>query len=508
MTLERKTTALEFETMLRRHLRRGGAPVSACAGFDPDRASAYLEGGLGDNARGRYEAHLAGCPACRRHIIELSRLAQLTLQPEAMPVPARWPRWRSYLAEKLAEKTGHWVDPSSWRLNWRLAGTVLSGCAILAFAMITRPGRQLSFTNNEISIATPRQDANPSAAVQAPSPAPPVGNGEFNGAFMDAQSSPPAPGVAQSSAGNAQAGDAQTDRVSALSRLKPVIPKPVISANEILSDAAQVRAAESSERLSGALEDLSAIAKNDRVVRGKEEHNLTSDLVPASPPPTVARRRARQGVVAEFIPSKRQDASGPESEIIVAKRNRVEDDQLSSSMPLPRMTPNPEYNPMQSGLRAREMPKAKDEKGSLQNQKTSFWAYFTPIVDYMKGYWPLRRPGGFERSLIVGKDAERDSDNAANENNKNNKNEDSAVGKGDKSLIRHLRGKTFRYVRGVWIDDQYDAEMSAWRLTWLRRGSEAYNRVLAEEPQLKEFFDFGQIIIVWQDKIYRVQGNK
>jgi hypothetical protein len=473
--------------MLRRHLRRGGAPVSACAGFDPDRASAYLEGGLGGKARGRYEAHLAGCPACRRHIIELSRLSQLALQAEAMPaVTSRRLQWRSSLAERIV----HWGDPSSWWLNWRLTGTALAGCAILAFAMIARPWRQLSFTGSKVSITTARQDTNSSAAMQAPSPTPPVENVEYrveskgsilasagsnsgsNTGSIDAQSLPTAPAAAPSSAGNAQAGYPQTERVSALSRPKPVIPAPRIGGNLV-------------------------IARNDRLLRDKQEHRPASEHEPASPPPTIARERARRAAVPEFIPLPRRATSDPGAEVVVERRNQSREEQSPSSLVIPRMTPNPEYNPMQSGLlREKGMPRVKNEKGSPQNQKTPI---LTHVVDYMKNYlpWPWRRTDGFERSLITGKDARKDSDTETDER------QDSAVDKGEKP--RRLRGKTFRYVRGVWIDDEYDAEMSAWRLTFLRRGSEEYNRVLAEQPQLKEFFDFGPIIIVWRDNIYRVQ---
>jgi Putative zinc-finger len=492
MTLERKTTALEFETMLRRHLRRGGAPVSACAGFDPDRASAYLEGGLGDKARGRYEAHLAGCPACRRHVIELSRLSQLALQAEAAPhLTSRRLRWRSSLAERM----GHWVDPSSWWLNWRLTGTALAGCAILAFAMIARPWRQLSFTDGRVSITTARQEANASAAMQASSPTPPV-EVEDNDSIlvtakrMDAQSPPAAPAIAGSSAGNAQAGDAQRERALALP--KQAIPEPriVVPPTQVASAAAQIRALEQSESVGGAFEAPRVVARNDRVVRDKEEHRLASELESASPPPAVARRRARREAAAEFIPTAKRITSGSGSEVLAGNRNKVEDDQLKPSMAIPRMTPNPEYNPMQSGLRERGIPEAKNENSSLPNPKTSFWAYFTPLVDYVKSYWPLHRPN-LERSFVIGKDAKSEADNETNGNSGKH--------------VKHFRGKTFRYVRGVWIDDEYDADMSSWRLTWLRRGSEAYNRVLAEEPQLKDFFDFGPIIIVWKDKIYRVQ---
>jgi Putative zinc-finger len=514
MTLERKTTALEFETMLRRHLRRGGAPVSACAGFDPDRASSYLEGGLGGNARARYEAHLAGCPACRRHVIELSRLSQLALQPEAIPVvPARWSRWRSSLADRI----DHWVDPSSWRLNWPVASTVLAGCAVLTLVMIARPWRQFTLNDSRVSIEILQRTPDSSAALQAPSASPTVENFEINSSVLAEEKSRESQSLrAASAAARSSDEHAQGDRVSEHSKPEPTIPKPRImfSPEHKSSDAEKMELADRDASAVESLEGIGGLARNDRILRDKQEYRALGNPEPGSPPSV--RRSAR--AAAEFTQSARRTTSAPTAGAIAENRQQMRDEQSPTSMALPRMTPNPEYNPVQSGLREKEIPKAKNEKSSLHSQKASIWAY---VMDYMKGYIPWRRTENFERSLVIGKDARKDSDNkasdnkanennannASNANNANNANKDSGVGKADKGLIRHLRGKTFRFVRGVWIDDQYDAEMSGWRLTLLRRGSEAYNRVLADEPQLKEFFDFGPIIIVWQDKIYRVTGK-
>jgi hypothetical protein len=69
-----------------------------------------------------------------------------------------------------------------------------------------------------------------------------------------------------------------------------------------------------------------------------------------------------------------------------------------------------------------------------------------------------------------------------------------------------FRGKVFVLEKGIWIDQEYKSEMQKEWLRWtLTRGSEQYKRVLAEEPQLKAFFDKGPIIIVWKNRIYKVQ---
>ena len=127
-----KTAFVEFETMLRRHLRIGAAPVTACAGFDLDAASAYLEGALGGPHLASYESHLAGCAICRRHLIELARLAQAAPSFEAQPAaePVRIPS-----RVRLKKTFASWFDLSAWNLKWQIAGATGGAFAILIAAL-------------------------------------------------------------------------------------------------------------------------------------------------------------------------------------------------------------------------------------------------------------------------------------------------------------------------------------------------------------------------------------
>ena len=56
----------------------------------------------------------------------------------------------------------------------------------------------------------------------------------------------------------------------------------------------------------------------------------------------------------------------------------------------------------------------------------------------------------------------------------------------------------------MWIDREYDFEKQKWNVWTLPRDSEAYKKVLADEPLLKEFFDHGPILIVWKNRVYKV----
>ncbi|MGH9768358.1 MAG: hypothetical protein ACREAB_13070, partial [Blastocatellia bacterium] len=172
MATERKNTALEFETMLRRHLKSGGAPVTACAGFDFDAASAYLEEALGGSQRTGYESHLAGCAVCRRHLIELSRLAQTVPHAGTKPAPVldqnpAWVRWREVVAG--------WFDLSTWNLKWQMLGAAGVAFAILIAALGVQSWRQASKADNLAVASTadaPTASTEPAQMLQMPTPDP------------------------------------------------------------------------------------------------------------------------------------------------------------------------------------------------------------------------------------------------------------------------------------------------------------------------------------------------
>jgi hypothetical protein len=175
---EQNNTALEFEATLRRYLKSGGAPVVACAGFDFDTASAYLEGALVKKDRASYESHLADCAACRRHLIELSRLAQAVSQTGKTPAVVAdqssvwgpvwsltWGRWR--------EAVAGWFDLSGWNLNWRMAGVGAAALAILVATLSLQSWRQDSRDADGAIALNTAPSAEPQFQTPAPQPSPP-----------------------------------------------------------------------------------------------------------------------------------------------------------------------------------------------------------------------------------------------------------------------------------------------------------------------------------------------
>ncbi|MBK8316060.1 MAG: zf-HC2 domain-containing protein [Acidobacteria bacterium] len=117
MVFDRNNSALEFESTLRRHLKKSKGSVetssSGCFGFDADLTSSYLEGAVTGALKSSFEVHLAGCPDCRRHLIQLSRLTQQS-GPETVQVPAgkRTDDWLSVLRDRFTWIGSQLLDPS------------------------------------------------------------------------------------------------------------------------------------------------------------------------------------------------------------------------------------------------------------------------------------------------------------------------------------------------------------------------------------------------------------
>ena len=216
MALEQHNTALDFETMLRRHLSRGGSVVEACMGFDADTANAYLENALGASARSNYDSHLAGCPSCRRHVIELSRLMQLPL-PNSQPIPvvspSIWSHWKSVVAE-----WGEWLGLSNWQQGWATAG---AAAAILIGVVSIQLWRQQA---NQSEAQSPIVAGKAGEQIPQPSPTESIVAQNFVANESDRQSalkSVPRPdaspmvigGQNMTSNGNLFAGNSLTERV-------------------------------------------------------------------------------------------------------------------------------------------------------------------------------------------------------------------------------------------------------------------------------------------------------
>jgi hypothetical protein len=441
MVNEWNKTALvaEFETMLQRRLRSGAAPVAACAGFDLDAASAYLEGALGESHRAGYESHLAGCATCRRHLIELARLAQTTPLVEAQPATApgrisAWDRWKEAVAV--------WFDLSSWNFKWRIAGATGAAFAILIAAFGAQFWRQASKKPYSVAPLAVTEVAPQESNLQSPTTEPllkdvaispdadtPIAQNLIASNSSEGQSRVPAPAPLVGPQGNVLNVPVETaNRAFALNADQPgeapVAPKPMPTLTPYVAETGQ----SPSPRLGGfvanegarsVLMDSGRDLKEEEIVQGTRI-SPPSELNPMNPEP----------------PSK-----------VLNRRGLA---LLSEGRPAPKGDTRPRQQTDISLSRLREI-----LSGVVRRGKSAF-------------------------------------------------NEESPDDESTTPMIWPFRGKIFISEKGVLIDQEYKPEMQEWRCWTLTRGDEEYKRALADEPQLKDFFDHAPILIVWKNRIYKV----
>lgn len=132
----------EFDALLKTQVQ-GAASVAACNQFDPDTTSAYLEQALSKRALTTYEEHLVTCAACRRHLIELSRL--LPPQPNAVA--------------KLVVDTSFKERFRAWFSGWRLGALAGLGTVATALLLVAVFVQRSKLDNASPLIAAHRSEA-------------------------------------------------------------------------------------------------------------------------------------------------------------------------------------------------------------------------------------------------------------------------------------------------------------------------------------------------------------
>jgi hypothetical protein len=437
-----KTAFMEFETMLRRHLRNGAAPVAACAGFDLDAASSYLEGALGGPHLASYESHLAGCAICRRHLIELARLAQTapSFEPQSAAKPVRIPTW-----DRLRGAVAGWFDLSTWNLKWQIAGATGVAFAILIAAL---GAHSLYHASNQTALvlsqaSTSSQIATAGQADQsfpAPTPEPPTleaaRSAEESIAIHSGPSRAPVPTPDIGPEANA-----------------PYVPVPAPAESLPLSV------------------------------------NQLSEAPVAPKPGGVEAMQSLPPQPKTFI---QMNSRGGES-VLEGFRGNSGQSSVIETAPGPRDIPR--YQPSLIGVGGRPESRLKptlDRRSKLRIlPEIKLWSL--PEI-------AMRVIAPFSKS-----DSDTESERKARADKQAASDDATPIMIRDKIFcFEKCKGPDLEKIRGMWIDREYDFEKQKWNIWTLTRDSEAYKKVLADEPLLKEFFDHGPILIVWKNRIYKV----
>lgn len=500
----------EFDATLRQFVRRRGQAVAAppCAGFDADTAAAYLEQSLTPSAHARYAAHLADCAACRRSLTELSRLMPQLVSHDASPVAAPAPtaplkgRWASF---------SNWFDFSNWRWGLVAGGGAAGLAALLAVVLLGPPGssqRMGDVAQNVPPTQSAQGDTSaaptPSAAAEVmrarPEGAQPLGSSSANdirAAKLEPQGQVTAPAAPNAAAGQAALPPAPASAVSA----RQEIVAKVANVSGTVSDATGAAVAGAEVKLI----DPASQQSRSTTTNAAGEFNFSN-----VPPARYLVEAQAQGFIRQQNVADAQDANevvalqlrpGAATETVqitsesqlrqdkaeiakLSEPDRTQQRRDLESLQLSPGTASPEEKAVEARKKA-----AKD--GARDEQARS------------------GRFGEKERSVDAARSGETSAKaaRAASPRAPMLEKREAASKPAAAPPTRKVGEKTFRLENGVWVDVQYRPADNL-PATRLASGTEEFNRVVAERPALKPFFDLKPVVVVWQGRVYHVEGRK
>ena len=515
--------------MLRRHLKSGGAPVAACAGFDFDAASAYLEDALGQSHRAGYESHLAGCVTCRRHLIELARLSQTAPHVGTQPsmVADQTPAWI-----RLRGGVAGWFDASSWTWKWQMTGVAGAAFAILIAALGVQSLRQAIYQNETVISVNTSAPASIAAPVPSPASEPsPQDQSLIAEAESDAKQGArsrvpvPTPPVALNGSTVPGFGLAPSQISAPLPRLEPslsdlAVPRSPSNETSKLNQNAQIPLNGRNYLTMAELEyfrrdatDNAQQSSESLQTDSRKIDNLPTSISfpgrgfqPFAPTPSANSEgnagkssRSDSGGGAPANPGA-ADSAGQSRiippRIIAANTGPVD------LRPRPQtMAAAGEQNPPAEPNAQKPGPepagKAPTEKSSSRVAKVA--TYIAEALNPL----PTIKPDINKESKAFADEIKPKSKSESLDKVKPKPADDESP----KQLKQRIRDKLFIYQRDInmWFDQAYKEETMKFRVYPLRRGSKEYEDVLAKEPELREFFEHGPILVVWKNKIYKVK---
>lgn len=458
---------VEFEKMMRRRLSSGAAPVTACAGFDLNSASAYLEGALKGAFRANFESHLAGCVGCRRNLIELARLAQSAPILEAAPARTFG---LIHVLDSWKQSLNAWFDLSSNAIRWKIASATVATLILTFIAQSWRHGFYRTHQPQSVDL---------SARVSS-----------------DSKTEVPQSPISQSIQ-TSRSSSAELERIPEVSLARSTrtneirqVPMPAPDVGPKMADRLNVKVEASTEQLA---------------LKSTQPGEAPAAPAASAPPAPAASKPTEVAGARLTATAERYLRSSPETPIetlnlssssIKPYEERTSNIQATGD-PVrgPRISPPGLFNPM--------IPVGNSFVGSgrpfIDNQLAP-----RPLSNFGK-VLPRLRPLYWAESIMRSINPWSKSDSESETEKKSGSNLQETADKGDsKQLVVRISDKIFHYDKGVLIDQEYRPDMAKWNRWTLTPGSKEYNEILAKIPALKLFFDHGPIIVVWKNGIYTI----
>lgn len=448
--------------MLRRHLKQGGAPVAPCVGFDADTASAYVERALSAPVQFQFEKHLAGCAVCRRHVVALARLSdQHSPLPAASPAaPVQiaepiWTRWRQAVAQ--------WFDFSAWNPGWTAATGV--ACAVLFAALGAGVWWRAQSPQAErvANLATALGTDTPATAAQT------ADTSETLEAAAKAESASLKQSQPESAASATPQASLMTTESASVGRIN--LPQPAIT-----------------PLYPPVTNSLVAFTSAPELRTLAVEPSAPTVAAPSMPPPAFNLPTA--GISFNHLSVNQPtggmmpvrlvgDAPMRSSSQLVLLPGEPEKKELMNEL----LLPGPRRNHAAEEAAAKVSNTANTEAGKATSNRE--------LLKALKG-----RTFGFMPTKGADKDG-KDIDARTKEADLKEAQEQT------KPLMKRLNGHVFYFDHGFWIDDEYNSETKL-PIKRLTRGSQEYQQIQIQNPSLEQFFQLGQVIVVWKGVVYEV----
>lgn len=200
--------------------------VANCDGFDPNLASSFVEGTIGQRALARYESQLAACAACRDELADFTQMWRVDATPtiQGDEAPGFAERAWAFFASLLAMPSSQWALAAP-----ALAVLLVGGFAWWIVANREAPGADVASASREVAPAVASSDAvapHAEGVAEAAAPSPPPAGADAGPSRV------PAPAR-------------QRDSVSGNDRVRPARPR--IEPDESVTRSAETRDRTSTE---------------------------------------------------------------------------------------------------------------------------------------------------------------------------------------------------------------------------------------------------------------------
>jgi hypothetical protein len=470
----------EIEALLRegaRHRRRASGEGRAradddaraagtTAHLDADEQSAYAEHALPVAARAHYTAHLADCDACRRGVTQLALAAGMPAQVETRETATGQAAgsnagWRERLGALFAPRA------------WRYAVPALALLLVGAVALIVLKSNLREGTS---SIA--RQNTSETKSGEAAQP--------------DTHHAPQNDNAATTNAPGEAAGLTKTADPNAPAQ-NPYAPlsKEEIAANSVRPEAAQPPAGTAVQ---------TAVAPPAPAPASGGGTGAFSRAISESPTPAPTPAPVVSDAVTIASERGTKVKSGePLAELQKLEQRRGDFENRQYENRQREQMSGPRRNEQAQNRRAPDADYARNRDDKKDgNLAASAATTTTP---------PAAAPPAAAAAARAAKRARppREADRGTDETRPAEDAEGEARAPAKTvAETRAVAGRTFRRQGGAWVDTGYRAGQSS---TVVRRNSEQFRALVADEPQLRRVADAlgGEVTVVWKGRAYRIR---